>query len=104
MNPETKFTKGPWRVDPGHKHDIQTSGGEFEIASVAGSVLRVGEKPDFDARTANAHLIAAAPEMYEALVSLLTAIDVVQAIPGPKGLELRQKASAALAKARGGSA
>lgn len=39
--------------------------------------------------------------LYEALASLLTCVEVANLLGGPKGHEVRKKAFAALAKARG---
>ena len=65
MAQETKFTPGPWSCFYKHKYD------EWHVSMpVAGSSMRAGlcddgiESPN---READAHLIAAAPDMYEAL-------------------------------------
>jgi len=58
---KTKFTKGPWIAqthDGEVKHAvIHLNGGGFDISRCPDSV-------------ANAHLIAAAPDMYDALASI----------------------------------
>jgi len=69
---ETTFTKGPWKV-------FQISGWEFSI-DAGGTVARITQKIDFptdeggttqgrseNRMKADANLIAAAPEMYDAL-------------------------------------
>lgn len=73
---ETKFTPGPWEVNPklytgqdGGKHgyfEIAANRGMFWIARVLG--FSAGE--DIEQFKANARLIAAAPDMYEALKKL----------------------------------
>lgn len=68
---DTKFTLGPWRVDPSFDRDIQTANGELEIACTNELVLTGGVKPDAEQHRANAHLIAAAPDLYEAAYGLL---------------------------------
>ena len=100
----TKFTKGPWSINDGSNHKYLkgkiTCNDEIdglETVIVDGPNGYYGE----DVRKANAHLIAAAPELYEALDKLANgyvgnAWDV--------GLQPRlKKARAALSKARGES-
>lgn len=54
-----------------------------------------------DARVAASRIERAAPELYEALTSLLTAVEYIDALKGDKGEDVRATAHAALAKARG---
>jgi len=62
------YTPGPWRVDPAFREDVQTADGNLEIASTSAKILSGGKCPDcLDERQDNANLIAAAPDMYEAL-------------------------------------
>ena len=73
---ETKWTKGPWKAQMAKT----TSDGEFDFAVlapvdgkthvIAEAFGRVGETTYCPARH-NAHLIAAAPDLYEALATLL---------------------------------
>lgn len=56
---------------------------------------------DGDQSTANAHLIAAAPDLYDALRSAVGAMEVLD---HPKDFGALKKANAALAKARGEAA
>lgn len=60
-----KFTPGPWRVDPMYWPDVQTADGALEVACTGDSVLIGGPTDSKDAQSANAHLIAAAPELYD---------------------------------------
>lgn len=55
---KTQFTKGPWKAE---LHD-----GKYEVWSVTEFVASIPESIVTD-KKANAHLIAAAPEMLEAL-------------------------------------
>lgn len=103
---EAKHTKGPWMIGPDEEGDpsqcISASG--FDIATVWGGYL---------AADADARLIASAPELLEALDSLLDAIaaetqhgDRSLTITGPTAnlkwlLEACEDARAAIAKARG---
>jgi len=98
---ETKFTPGPWEV----RLDDSTFGPKLEIHQ-EGAENRVpicerdlGFNDDVDEESkANAHLIAAAPEMYEAIEGLLNVISET------RGEDARQaviKANEVLAKARG---
>ena len=102
------WTPGPWRVEKGHSdwglprsHAVIPDGGKFDfdgmIAEVhslqpycAGESKANIEKASTD--IANANLIAAAPDLYEALA------DLVYAHEGQPGWGA---ARAALAKARG---
>jgi hypothetical protein len=94
---KTKFTPGPW-IKRG-KGTIETSGGA-EVASVMdGQML---DRVDHETQEANAHLIAAAPELYEALEEL----HAQQNGPPLEKYKTRwekamRKTEAALAKARG---
>ena len=60
---ESKHTTGPWRV---HRYDFDTSGGiKVTTADVGRRVIAEVLNPD------NAALIAAAPDMYQALETAL---------------------------------
>jgi hypothetical protein len=99
-----RFTKGPWRVDPLNWGDVQDAEGALEIASTSDTVLIGGEKPERDEQKANAHLIAAAPELYELLVCCN---DYLSNIPRESeggddyARELMRDVLSGLAKARG---
>ena len=79
MSGAPKFTPGPWRVSTiGLMND-----GALPVSSDQGQVARVSAQADFPRgqghnsecaeRDANAHLIAAAPDLYAALADLLSA-------------------------------
>lgn len=96
---EPKFTPGPWVVCPDVGHQIPVAsvamdGIKLNVSHVAG--IRNGEG------AANARLIAAAPELYEALEMLLRLDEEHQrgADDDDVCFEVRT-AKTALAKARG---
>lgn len=78
---ENKYTKGPWKMaglsESGKDHVKVTGtqlGGVFKIAHIP--FLRINDMPDITAgnikeATANAKLIAASPDLLEALEGLL---------------------------------
>lgn len=88
---ETKFTPGPWFIDgqgigPKSSADDQSYGITMPVAYI--------EEYDWpENHEANAHLIAAAPEMYAVLAWLNCR--------GGLGLDVHKSIEAALAKARG---
>jgi len=104
---EIKFTPGPWLFSSYKSGTsvIVIDGKEFDVATVS-----------YPNRDANAHLIAAAPELYEALEAVLK-LDKEEGAPIPsshtrsgssgsvgwmiKAREVYTHAHAALAKARG---
>jgi hypothetical protein len=67
------WTRGPWRVDPCNRQDVQTSDGalevtsEFDVDDAKVQWSPVGPFPSFEQSLANARLIAEAPAMAEAL-------------------------------------
>lgn len=91
---DTKFTPGPWRA-VGHEDAWQVV--------AAGDLGLVAELPmgwnesEGDVR-ADAHLIAAAPDLYDTLADLLSWNDE------PPSASARLRAKNALAKARGEAA
>lgn len=97
MSEKVKFTQGPWlvnRYSVGVKVDF--ADGWFEIAKA--TVFNEGE--------ANAHLIAAAPELYEALEYALPYLQAC--VPEPRDgangdINCVKRALLAMAKARGES-
>jgi len=106
---EAKFTKGPWKFNDRRGSPLGAFGYEdlseekwpFLITmpcppfafGKAGAVLPIGQSEQ--EQEANAHLIAAAPEMYEALDYLMASLRT------PAWNMAVEKAAAALAKARG---
>lgn len=103
---EIKHTPGPWNVDPAYPMDVQAGG--IEVCSVMADD-DVGEEweiqgpcTDHDTAVANALLIAAAPEMYEALEWLETYARVqVDRYPDAEDNKGWERILSALAKARG---
>jgi len=87
---EIKWTKGPWVFD---EHDnLIADGGNLKVRGI--SIPNGYAKEE---TTANMHLIAAAPDLYEALDTLASTLD-------SSGMKLiTVDAHAALAKARGES-
>lgn len=86
---DCKWTKGPWRI-------IDTISSCAVYAGVR-QVLRYAFGPDAENR-ANAHLIAASPDLYE----VLNCIDFDDGmIAEALGEDLQDKIHAAMAKARG---
>lgn len=89
-----KHTPGPWLFSSYKSGNsvIVIDGKEFDVATV-----------NYPNRDANAHLIAAAPELYEALDGLLADITEYQEINflGGENNHWQVRARAALAKARG---
>ena len=96
---EAKFTKGPWCISEGEGFSADLPAGyviDYVENGLGDTVAMVAtkEKFPFDNLTANAHLIAAAPELYEVLSDAMERGGSIQ-------MCLYDKALAALAKARG---
>lgn len=99
MQITTKFTPGPWVLADRYGEEALVSKSNNE--AVAYAAWRGGSQCDlaFNSK-ADAHLIAAAPELYEAL--LLMADEASMADVLGYGWDVaREKARTALAKARG---
>lgn len=89
---DTKWTPGPWVVVDGSltgNISVNSVDGDYYVATTHGWA---GIDSDDDTCAANSHLIAAAPELYEALHNA-----VASGLPEV----VRQEAVAALRKARG---
>ena len=87
------FTKGPWKVESAGFHDSCEEGEACYFISASGGM---------HVSTANAHLIAAAPDMYEALERARVALyDSAEALGVPLDTLLAADIERALAKARG---
>ncbi len=84
---EAKFTPGPWRVRFGNIGHVTAENGAL--------VAKCQRLTSLCNLQANAHLIAAAPDLYEALERVIKIID-----DSPWCLKLTEE-RAALAKARG---
>jgi hypothetical protein len=97
----TKHTHGPWQVMP-EECDRQyirirgtVLGGRYKVANVLTPVYADVHPREADETRANARLIAAAPDLLEALKSLVE--DTTRYIPS----RLWDEARAAIAKAEG---
>ena len=116
---EPKFTAGPWKICKDGKYPCKMAWsipGDFPIATADGVHVGTAHKhmadaPDMiyatisdDMRTANAHLIAAAPELYAALDRVLLDFDFMierGVVSDVRDDIIYVAARAALAKARG---
>ena len=105
MSRETRYTPGPWEIDTETRPaEVCTIHGVPAMPTEGGLgqewVYVRGEigywQADEEENLANAHLIAAAPDLYEALADLLAICD-----GDPDEPEEVKWARAALAKARG---
>ena len=97
-----KFTPGPWtavRSDPAEGADVYwICAGGGNISTELGSMM--GGYPH-DKRESNANLVAAAPELYEAIHA---AVNLLNALVGPDeqlGQAIIKMGCDALARARG---
>ena len=93
MTDQPKWTPGPWRYD--RTNGSPTTGEHMIAGAKPGYLAEVRDCGSGDVR-ANAHLIAAAPDMAEALDGLLGLLDA-GSLYEPQAYAAR----AALAKARG---
>lgn len=92
--PKAAHTPGPWAVNPFNAQVDAFVGGEpLPVCQLLWPTDERTEEETF----ANARLIAAAPDLLEALVTL------VEAEPGTMTREMWDDARAAIAKARGES-
>ncbi len=90
---EAKFTKGPWEVVDGYYPSfIEIKCGEMMDISICWHATDLSYSDGVE-RRANAHLIAAAPDMYEMLASLREDYGLLSAVG--KDIDML------LAKARG---
>lgn len=90
---ETKFTKGPWVA---MENGWVEAGGGHPVCMINDSGL---SGSTFKEDIPNAHLIAAAPDLYEALVDMVDAVEYL--MNDGEGNKETLAALAALAKARG---
>ncbi len=93
---KAEFTPGPWRC-AGHRQIATTRGAGLPICEVWSGGVGI-EQAD-----ANEALIAAAPELFEALFAYVQYTDAgIETDEADRGeIELAEKARAALEKARG---
>ena len=103
---ENKFTPGPWKVGyrVAYGWDIGPSPLKWAASVNDGDILGAGDGEGL----ANAHLIAAAPDMYEALKEALATIEYVKEYVEGMGLSAEDDCNnaieiinAAIAKADG---
>ena len=106
---QTMHTKGPWKVEK-HSHingelwltvlsgawDITHNGGKSAIADCRYSAMSDEENK------ANAKLIAAAPELLEALEAIAADYELFKSTGNNAALTLAAKAKAAIKKAKDG--
>lgn len=94
----TKFTPGPWGWDG--ERLVGLKGPVLDYAAYEGMWFA---RYDADEDTANAHLIAAAPDLYEALSLFLEVAEAFseEGSPLPSDGPSFDRARTALAKARG---
>lgn len=95
---DTKFTPGPWHIEEwdGESRPVLV-GGDKHYALVPAKGAEVHE----DQTWANAHLCAAAPDLYAALEAMFAVGTTSECHEGPCGHKACGLAKAALAKARG---
>lgn len=105
MSNENKWTPTPWNTSywieqPNNRHKPMVVAGGVTIA-----IMHPAPVCQMSECEANAHLIAAAPELYEALEWAMNFVDQVRVEnPAPKGGGediAYEEARAAIAKARG---
>lgn len=96
-----KFTPGPWEVVADERYDPFFCADKivgYDVKSSAGEVVgSEGISGDSEINLANARLIAAAPELIEALEYCLDCLGDEFALPA----DCQNNARAAIAKARG---
>ena len=99
MSNKPKFTQGEWDTPPPSHIGVYTKLAETEESTVQiASVLLVPYRSELE-RQANAHLIAAAPDLYAACESLVAAFEYFG--NGGVGDHTVDQVNRALAKARG---
>ena len=95
MTAEKKWPSRPWGLSEGV--NVWVMAGSLHVATIPRAM-------DGDWSRANAHLIAAAPELYEALEAMTSFAKAKLDDPSRAGeMMLFQKSEATLAKARGQS-
>jgi len=105
MSNEAKFTKGPWQMMPEEcgKDYIRIRGtvlgGRYKVANVITPMYPGADDRELAETRANAAMIAAAPDLYEALEKMIARFTILT----NDDYIYRANAVAALAKARGES-
>lgn len=107
MASETKFTPGPWEIGCGFGlYGVRIDASDRAICGVSGVTRQVYNRDgspagevDMPEGWANARLIAAAPELYEALVCLLARAE--NELADPEDVHEVVFAKATISKARG---
>lgn len=100
---ETKWTKGPWAVDPDDRPDMEWNNHIVVAAQPHLRICFMTHGDDEDENEANANLIAAAPDLAEALADMLGAHPPISKRIGGEGSPARraqEDQEAAIAKAR----
>jgi len=99
---ETHWTPGPWRA-VGKQSGIVLSGGDYTHVCVVGAWGDRELRPfNGDRWAADARLIAAAPDLYEALVEIRQVVVVACGDSAPYIKVALARLDAALAKAKSG--
>lgn len=104
MNNELKWTPGPWSVDESSEPAKYAGLGDKCVRSKDGFIVALVMHEQPPIAMPNAHLIAAAPELYEALSNLLDFYEEHTSHYGyPRGGHdpVKEAAKSALAKACG---
>ena len=95
MTQETKHTAGPWRTKYGTDYKTKV---EAEAGTIA--VARIGGEISVAQAEANAHLIAAAPDLLHALAEMCF-MATHASLEESEKRRILKKAREAIAKARG---
>jgi hypothetical protein len=102
---DTRFMPGPWKVvgarDPQRGQRIAGAIGDESFTVCYAETPLHGGNPRHDMRDGNAHLIAAAPELYETLDHIAGEANGPHPDPEAVFRNILDAARAALAKARG---
>jgi hypothetical protein len=105
LSTDTKFTPGPWSTQDERSlcDEIWIGAEHPEVGFVSHASVRsgCGETDELGSLEANARLIAAAPDLFSALDSLLNCVDGVHDYDQLH--RCKRNALAALNRARGGS-
>ncbi|MBC8718801.1 hypothetical protein [Ochrobactrum sp. Marseille-Q0166] len=95
---DTKFTPGPWVYDEDRRHIVRD--GDYDVCSIDIG-WNESDQSELAEMDATAHLISAAPELYEALYRLVRDCEIA-GLQEQAGFDCWiNMANKALAKARG---